>query len=193
MPCLRGNSLKKEATAGAALRARFVVSFLRHPPPCQPSSVSLFHSLTLTLPFSLLFLFLYPFTLITPTSKRGNGPPLLRALAFSFCSRASCVATVTLMGFPGLKRSGGLWCKPIKIAAINFDKAVVKPRWAARFSLHSSVSSLLAISRSRKGKIYHPAAACSFLFPDLWKAGEMSDLIFQLSITCIYIYTAKMI
>lgn len=31
------------------------------------------------------------------------------SLAFSFCFHARCVATATLMGFPSLKRSSGLW------------------------------------------------------------------------------------
>jgi len=53
------------------------------------------------------FSFLHPFTLITPARKRECecGPPL----AFSFCFHARCVATATLMGFPSLKRSSGLW------------------------------------------------------------------------------------
>lgn len=57
---------------------------------------------------------------------RGRFTPL--ALAFSFCSRARCVATATLMGFPSLKRSSGLWGKPIRTAAINFDKVELNYR-----------------------------------------------------------------
>lgn len=113
---------------------------------------------------------------------RGRSSSL--ALAFSFCSRARCVATATLMGFPSLKRSTGLWGKPIRTAAINFDKVELnyrRRRWALAFlpfhlaGAFSHLFLFFLVIRRGESKIL----ASTPSFPSRFTRRKMSNVTFK--------------